>query len=198
VALESGSLVYIVDGPRSVSALDWWLVGADNGRYDADGFLTRPLYGWVPGHAGFDALVATTSTCPTEAGPIDTATIGVLDGLRALACFGGRPITVRGHLTCAGGIADGGVTGASWINAQWFCSLDDLLGVNGTPIDALHDTGNDFGTALATGHFDDWESRKCGPLPFGTSFDEPPGGPTPDAVFECRQSFVVTRLTVVD
>jgi hypothetical protein len=57
-----------------------------------------------------------------------------------VACFGKREFRLVGGLDCSHIVAEGGVSGARWMNDRGWCALDDELAIHGPAIDALEAT----------------------------------------------------------
>lgn len=119
--------------------------------------------------------------------------------LQALACFGGREVTLRGQLSCYSATVDSAVGGASWLGTDASCSMDGKIWLEGALVfgvlEGVRPTNPVVGRYDARGHFDDREAAGCSWIPFGSNMLSPSGHPDPGAVMICRQAFVVTAVT---
>jgi hypothetical protein len=194
VPLERGSVLFLVDGPRTVDTTTWWQVQAET----AD--PTRPFI-WVrAGSTDKPAIAPLRLSCPAVAadGLVDAGAIRPLSPVRRVACFGGRDLRLRGTVSCSQGTAEMMVSGPSWIDASRFCDLDNALDLEGHAVwPASSAAAVTSVKAEVVGHFSDAESASCGLIPFGVSVSGPVGPPNPAAILICRELFVVTSLTPI-
>lgn len=196
-ALPSGAVVFLTQGPRRVGEVDWWQVQAEvsSGR--------SASFGWVQATdvIGDATLAPIASACPEVGQRVEPEVIKALGTLRALACFEGQEITMRGRVTCQSVTADYAVGGPSWFDSYAACLINDALALNGPTVVALLGAERPptavTGNYEVTGHFDDPEAATCSWIPIGTSVSSPVGPPDPGAVIVCRQAFVVSKLTKV-
>jgi hypothetical protein len=195
-----GAVVYLADGPRVVGGKTWWAIGSDAGlggygwaEADATGLPART------GLPAFPALVAYVAECPSITHPLDAPALRMLGTVRALACFGGREITLHGDVTCVSAVIDYAVGGAGWLDAYAACMLDDVLALSGPaatsllagqvpPANPVH------GRFEVRGHFDDPQARACFRIGLGAFVTTPIASPEPEAVMACRLMFVATSV----
>ena len=186
--LPRGAVVFLVDGPRTIKGVDWWLVQQDDRA-------APPQFGWVA-LTGPARLAPLATACPSGAA-VDVHTLRNLGMLAALSCFGGSEITLRGLVTCRAESIDYVVGGPSWLDSYRSCVLDDALALNGPEALAGVDPieGGDIARYEVRGHFDDPQAKTCSPISFGVTVTTPVGPPEVEAVLTCRQMFVVTVAT---
>jgi hypothetical protein len=191
-ALPAGTRLFLTRGPRHAHGFDWWEVQVE---YKPG---LSPLFGWI--HAtsteNQPTLVPVALDCPSSDAPIDQARLVAIGNLQSLACFGGRDITVRGDLACYDAAVDRIVGGASWLGANYSCSMNSAFYLEGPVVARLNGGRRPVtGWYEVRGHFDDPESMACSWIEFGTSLTTPSGHPDPGAIISCRQMFVVTAVT---
>lgn len=170
---------------------DWWAV-APVGDVSA--------YGWAAGQdgSGRATLAPMAPSCP-DPDRLTAATLRGLSGAAALACFGGRELSVLGSLTCGRSIVDFAVGGASWLDPNHVCTLDGGFSISGPGLAAVLALGSAVLPSevpvRVRGHYDDPEARQCFRTEIGVFADRPVAPPEPPAVMLCRQILVVDLVT---
>jgi hypothetical protein len=193
-SLSAGEHVFLVNQGRVKRDSYWQVVRASGG--------TAGALGWIPQLIDDElTLDPFQPECPT-AFPLSAADLVALGSLEALSCFGNSELTLSGTVSCSLGSADLIVWGASYLNGQRICSLDDEFGLSGTPVTSLLDAPEAQpsigGRYLVRGHFDHPDAQNCFSIPFGTSPGTLTAPPEPPAVISCRQLFVVSTVTPLD
>ena len=194
-ALPAGARLFLTRGPRHANGFDWWEVQVE---YKPG---LSPLFGWIhASEADRPTLLPFAPDCPSSDAPVEREVTKSLGTLRALACFGGREVTLRGQLTCYSATIDSAVGGASWLGIDASCSIDDTFWLEGSVVTGLlhgvKPADPVVGRYEVRGHFDDPEAAGCSWIPFGSNtLLTPSGHPDPGAVIICRQAFVVTAVT---
>jgi hypothetical protein len=196
--LNSGTRLFVLDGPASGSGYDWYKVIAPT-IAQADG---GPMVGWiaVASKTGETWAAEQALNCPPADGPVAfgelsrLASGAVADG--GLSCFGRSTITTSATVQ----VACSGPSPRSTALENWLASPAGMtirMQDAGATIDArAHpdlagrtpcETSPDQ-RWLVEGHFDDVDSAACA-TGAGT------GSIGTVAEYRCRTTFVVTRLT---
>ena len=164
-----------------------------------------PIGTWQPEEQAVIALVPDPAADACEPLPHDVLAIGVLDRAAAVVCFGAAPITFRAwSVECQECYGYGpGISRPAWLltpttNQLFLSPVESRTDwqANAVVSPMLKVDSSWTGTWLdITGHFDDPESATC--------YYEPViedllywGGPQ-TVIDQCRQTFVVTDVTVV-
>ena len=164
-----------------------------------------PIGAWLPEERPVVTLVPDPAADSCEPPPHDILAIAFLDRAVAVVCFGGAPITFRGwSVPCDGCYGTGpGVSEPAWLlsptSNQLFLSAvegstDTLTSAVVSPTLKMDPSWTRTWLDL-TGHFDDPESITCHYEP-GIDDLLYWGGPQ-SIIDQCRQTFVVTDVTVV-
>ena len=188
--VAAGTTVFLADRRVDGEGRSWWAISAGGGA----------PYGWVADTdpSGRPVLAPIALECPTGEN-LGGPTYRGIGTLGALACFGDRELTFSGLVTCTPAAIDYAVGGASWLDDNVSCALDDILPLNGPPVAALLEdqvrpANIVRGTFIVHGHFDDAEARLCFPVTFGVFVSSPTATPEPSAVLSCRTQIVVTAI----
>jgi hypothetical protein len=202
--LETGTLLFVVDGPVSGSGYDWYRIaptgfgnGGDQGefRYWGD---AGPI-GWVAsadrdGEVWIEGLKV---SCPqTDGYDEGLLKIEALGPLAALSCYGNTPIQFRAVLSSPGFVdefGEGAGPGPLYPTTYWSApSSMSHSSTFGTVLDPDRfpngaDDIDDSGLFDVIGHFDDEAAVDCltGATPDGSSVA---------AWLTCRTTFVVTDV----
>lgn len=190
--LSAGENVFLVDQARVHGDSYWQVARSEAG--------VSGVLGWIPqlkqGELTIDPYLP---NCPT-AFPLTSADLAALALFEGLSCFDDTELTLTGTVTCDRPTIDHLVGGATFLDGQRSCDLDDQFELLGDAVTSLLETPEAVetitGRYLVRGHFDDPEAHNCTFIPLGTSPEPPVGPPEPGAVAWCRQMFVVS--TVVD
>ena len=209
--LDRGREVFVLDGPVPASGYDWYLVQplpAAFGESDA------PL-GWVAaaGRDGEEWLAAASITCPSRP---DLAVLASMNPHHALACYGGRKLTLTARLGGFDGLSCPDLPPFIWsVEPSWLspCAVYDALAPRGDrPVEdyflvsldpaidreALPEYGAEaeIWTAVeVTGRYDHSAARSC-QATAGPDELQPPTAAA--VVLDCRSRFVVTSVRVLD
>jgi hypothetical protein len=198
--LNSGTRLFVLNGPAFGSGYDWYQVIAPT-IAQADG---GSMVGWiaVASKTGETWAVEQALNCPPSDGPIAFSDLSrlasgaVVDG--GLSCFGRSTITTSAtvHVVCSGP-SPRATALEDWLASPAGMTIQmqdagatitgrahpDLAGR--TPCETPPDQ-----RWLVEGHFDDVDSGSCG---VGSATDAIGAA----AEYRCRTTFVVTRLTPV-
>ena len=193
--LASGYESIVVDGPKMVDGLEWYLVSG-LGLPPASGCATGPDWtnpytcpvwiGWAARAAadGSAWLEETDPECADPSGPLDD--FAFQPRYLYIACYGDEPLTLRGYNLVTPGVADcpGVPQDLWWLGCvgpfyQLVSAPDATVGLSMT-IGPDGSLPGDLGELVVNGHFDDPASPECA---YG---DEPQV-----AVLICRSQFVV-------
>lgn len=170
---------------------DWWAVAPVGDAW---------AYGWAAGRdgSGRATLAPVTPSCP-DPDRLTPATLRGLSDAAALACFGGRELSVRGRLSCERSIADFAVGGVSWLDPNHSCTLDGEFSISGPGLAvvlALDSAALPSEVPVRVrAHYDDPEARQCFRTDIGVFADRPVAPPEPPAVLLCRQTLVADLVT---
>ncbi|MHB8958656.1 MAG: hypothetical protein ACYDAN_03405 [Candidatus Limnocylindrales bacterium] len=178
-----------VDG----QGMRWWAVAPVDDWW---------IYGWVAerDRDGHSVLAPATPPCP-DPDTLTAPALKTLASMEALACYGSRPLTLRGTVRCEHYPAELAVGGASWLDSGAGCVMDESLGLQGQVATSLLSTDSMSPVvtrrAEVRGHFDDAEARACFRTSVGLNLTAPVNPPEPSAVLACRASFVVDSATLL-
>jgi hypothetical protein len=203
-ALDTPTLLYIVDGPVPASGYDWYLV------YPFTVSISNPpehwRLGWVAaGSLDGEAWIAPAApSCPRA----DFDGLSAISWMGALACYGDDPLTLEGSFGGSSYTVPGVISPGWLVNTYyWLWPLGTapdapLPGLTGFLLHVPDAATLDYDLGIpirVRGHFDDPAAQTCiaGPLP-----GEPTPGSSADeiladqeVVLYCRASFIVTDAT---
>lgn len=137
--LPAGTRMLIVGGPVTVDDHEWYEI-------QTDGELVN-LFGWVA--AGENGTAWITPAAPRCFGELGAGTVGALDRVDFLACYGRTEVKVRAR---AEGLWDArGIDGdCGWLRAGGVCDLDNAwLLLPAAPVTLITETGAEYEMSLA-------------------------------------------------
>ncbi len=169
--LTPGDRLYLVDGPVHADGYDWYLGLPYEARTNEEGAPAGAWvrFGWVAAtdKTGEAWIVPIRPDCPPNAG-LDT--LAGISGVLRLACFGDRPITLEGDVTCPDLGPPIPTPEPDWLtwngchlNPQGAPPYDPYGGGPhlGIQIHYPPDADRLTGELSVTGHFDDSRASQC-------------------------------------
>jgi hypothetical protein len=163
--LGPGDRLYLVDGPVTADGYDWYLADPYQTTASGDAWVR---FGWVAAAdtTGEDWIVPVVPTCPAEASieSLNQLPFGV-----RLACFGDRPISIEGDVSCPG-LESVPTPSPAWLTWDGCylnppdAPLDDLFGPGphlGVWIHYPPGVERLTGPVRIAAHLDDWRAAEC-------------------------------------
>ena len=186
--LQTGQLLFVIDGPIRASEYDWYLVQTIGGPGHV---------GWVASadHDGTAWLELANVDCPADPEAVD---VGQMAGEIRLHCYGSRELQLFGSISSGPMCGDGGgVGGTEWVascRTSLFMGPDEVPLLDPDGVVQLPPDWPDGGPfdAMVVAHMDDPAARTCEPS--GSEVSPYPELAKASAVVSCRATFVVTSF----
>jgi hypothetical protein len=189
--LQTGHLLFVIDGPAEGSGYTWYLIQHTPGSFDR-------AAGWVAAAAkdGTPWLAQASVPCPADPSLQD---LQAMDALQRLHCYPAREFTFTDTVIAGPMCGDGGVLKSpTWmagcLSTFWWGRSNSSVIVAVPPdfADKIGSVEPDVGfEATVTAHMDDPVARTCQPQGFEETDYELLN---PGTVLVCRSMFVATSF----